>query len=76
MNLYILLNFHIGHMHVKAVSNDAKTQTTFAEKRYKIPHLLGQTKTNHISRQSSSCDLEHLWGLMGAVCVFTAGTLA
>lgn len=37
---------------------------------------LDQTRTNRISRQSPSCDPEHLRGLMGAVCVFTADTLA
>lgn len=37
---------------------------------------LEQIRANIISRQSPSCDLVHLRGLMGAVCVFfTADTL-
>lgn len=36
---------------------------------------LKQTRAGAVSRQSPSCDLVHLQGLMGAVCLFTVDTL-
>lgn len=54
--------------------NDAQLRPLQQRQDAKSSHLLGSNEDRpHL--QSPSCDLVHLGGLMGAVCVFTADTL-
>lgn len=60
----------------KVVWNYAKPKPLQQRQDAKSLTYLDQTRTNRIPCQSPSCDLQHLRGMMGAVCVFTADTLA